>query len=315
VSTFFKEQFSPTPDRKFCQGNSESFFRNVAELAPASFTPWAGAGKLRPDEAFPSTDCEFRFPMIEVEGLTKLYGDFVAVRDLSFDVQPGEVVGLVGPNGAGKTTTLRCLAGIIPPTRGAIRICGHALAQDPIAAKQQLAFFTDEPRLFDYLTVEQHLAFTARIYHVADYEPIAAQLLQELELSGKTKSLPTELSRGMKQKLAIACGLLHSPRVIYFDEPLTGLDPLGIRRMKDSILKRARAGAAIMISSHLLHLVEEICSHILILKDGIKIIDGTIEEITQKFSEQSPDANLEEVFFRATGGADETSQSVGGPPS
>jgi ABC-2 type transport system ATP-binding protein len=253
--------------------------------------------------------------MIEVEGLTKLYGDFVAVRDLSFDVQPGEVVGLVGPNGAGKTTTLRCLAGIIPPTRGAIRICGHALAQDPIAAKQQLAFFTDEPRLFDYLTVEQHLAFTARIYHVADYEPIAAQLLQELELSGKTKSLPTELSRGMKQKLAIACGLLHSPRVIYFDEPLTGLDPLGIRRMKDSILKRARAGAAIMISSHLLHLVEEICSHILILKDGIKIIDGTIEEITQKFSEQSPDANLEEVFFRATGGADETGQSIGGPPS
>src|SRR5450631_3008601 len=99
--------------------------------------------------------------MIEVEGLTKLYGEFTAVNELSFSVQPGQVMGLVGPNGAGKTTTLRCLAGIIPPTRGRIRICGHDLATDAIAAKQQLAFFTDEPRLFEYLTVEQHLAFTA----------------------------------------------------------------------------------------------------------------------------------------------------------
>jgi ABC-2 type transport system ATP-binding protein len=250
--------------------------------------------------------------MIEVEALTKLYGDFVAVRELSFRVQPGEVVGLVGPNGAGKTTTMRCLAGIIPPTRGAVRICGHSLAEEPLAAKQLLAFFTDEPRLFDYLTVEQHLAFTARIYGVADYESIGEQLLGELELLEKRSALPSELSRGMKQKLAIACGLLHQPKVMYFDEPLTGLDPMGIRRMKDSILKRARAGAAIMISSHLLHLVEEICSHILILKNGVKVIDGTIEEITQKFSELSPDANLEEVFFRATA-ADETSQSIGGP--
>jgi len=113
----------------------------------------------------------------------------------------------------------------------------------------------------------------------------------------------------MKQKLAIACGLLHSPKVIYFDEPLTGLDPLGIRRMKDSILKRARNGAAIIISSHLLHLLEEVCSHILILKNGRKVIDGTIAEIAQKFSQQS-DASLEEVFFRAT---DEPPKVESGP--
>jgi len=242
--------------------------------------------------------------MIEVETLTKLYGDFVAVNELSFAVQPGEVLGLVGPNGAGKTTTLRCLAGVIPPTRGAIRICGHDLAHDPIPAKQQLAFLTDEPRLFDYLTVQQHLAFTARIYQVSGYEGIAERLLEELELSGKKDSLPGDLSRGMKQKLAIACGLLHSPRVIYFDEPLTGLDPIGIRRMKDSIRTRARDGAAIIVSSHLLHLVEEICSRILILKNGRKIVDGTLEEITQQFATQPGDANLEEVFFRATSEAE-----------
>jgi ABC-2 type transport system ATP-binding protein len=250
--------------------------------------------------------------MIEVSGLTKLYGEVVAVNDLSFNVQSGEVMGLVGPNGAGKTTTLRSLAGIIPPTRGVIRICGHDLAREPLAAKKQLAFFTDEPRLFDYLTVEQHLAFTARVYQVADYETLADPLLEELELAGKRNALPGELSRGMKQKLAIACGLLHSPKVMYFDEPLTGLDPIGIRRMKGSILKRAREGAAIIISSHLLHLVEEICSHILILKNGRKIIDGTLEDITRRFSEQPGDANLEEVFFRAT--SESGSEAPAAPP-
>lgn len=240
-------------------------------------------------------------PLIDVTGLTKVYGDFPAVTDLSFAVRPGEVIGLVGPNGAGKTTTLRCLAGIIPATRGTVRICGRDLATDAIEAKRRLAFFSDEPRLFDYLTVEQHLNFTARIYGVRDYEILGQGLLEELEIADKRDKLPVELSRGMKQKLAIACGLLHSPEVIFFDEPLTGLDPIGIRRMKDSILKRARAGVAILISSHLLHLLEEVCSHVLILKNGKKIIDGTLEEIRQQFSEQSGDASLEEVFFRATG--------------
>ncbi len=238
--------------------------------------------------------------MIEVEGLTKLYDKFPAVSDLSFSVRPGEVLGLVGPNGAGKTTTLRCLSGIIPATRGRVRIAGADLGQDTLAAKRQLAFFSDEPRLFEYLTVWQHLVFTARIYQVVDYQDVGRYLLTELEMADKADLLPGELSRGMKQKLAIACGLLHSPKAIFFDEPLTGLDPLGIRRMKDAILNRAREGAAIIISSHLLHLLEEVCSHVLILKGGRKILDGTMEEVLQKFSEHAGDANLEEAFFRAT---------------
>jgi ABC-2 type transport system ATP-binding protein len=239
--------------------------------------------------------------LIEATGLTKLYGEFPAVTDLSFSVRAGEVIGLVGPNGAGKTTTLRCLSGIIPATRGTVRICGHAMGGESIEAKRNLAFFSDEPRLFDYLTVAQHLTFTARIYNVADYQDVARGLLEELEIAAQADKLPGELSRGMKQKLAIACGFLHSPRAIFFDEPLTGLDPLGIRRMKDSILKRAAAGAAILISSHLLHLLEEVCSHVLILKGGRKIIDGSMEEIRGKFSEMPAGANLEEIFFRATG--------------
>ena len=239
--------------------------------------------------------------MIEVTSLTKLYDQFVAVNDLSLTVRPGEVLGLVGPNGAGKTTTLRCLAGIIPPTQGTIRVAGHDMTTNAVRAKRELAFLSDEPRLFEYLTVQQHLEFVARIYQVADAPRIGRELLAELELTEKANSLPGELSRGMKQKLVIACGLLHAPKVIFFDEPLTGLDPLGIRRMKESIVKRGHEGAAIIISSHLLHLVEEICSHLLILKGGRKVIDGTLHEIRRKF-EQGDGARLEDVFIRATEG-------------
>jgi ABC-2 type transport system ATP-binding protein len=242
--------------------------------------------------------------MIEVSEFTKRYGDFTAVSELSFTVQPGEVMGLVGPNGAGKTTTLRCAAGIIPPTLGRIRIGGIDLAADPVAAKRQLAFFPDEPRLFDYLTVRQHLAFVARIYGVTGHEPRAAALLAELELADKADDLPGALSRGMKQKLAIACGLLHAPQVMFFDEPLTGLDPLGIRRMKDTIRRLAREGAAIILSSHLLSLLEEVCTHVLIMKQGRKISAGTLAEVVAQFSNGEANVSLEEVFIRATGGSE-----------
>jgi len=238
--------------------------------------------------------------MIEVWGLTKHYGTLKAVDDLSFTVRPGEALGLVGPNGAGKTSTLRCVTGVIPPTQGTVRICGEDLAQSPVAAKRHQAFFPDEPRLFDYMTVWQHLVFTARIHQVQGFETLAEPLLEELELTPKRNVLPGELSRGMKQKLAIACGLLHSPRVLYFDEPLTGLDPYGIRRMKDSILRRLHEGAAVVISSHLLHLVEEICTHVLIMKAGRKVADGTMEDIKQRFLQSSEGSNLETAFFRAT---------------
>lgn len=243
--------------------------------------------------------------MIAVSGLGKQYGSFVAVRDLSFTARPGEVLGLVGPNGAGKTTTLRCIAGIVPPSTGGIVIAGRDLLADPIGAKRELAFFPDEPRLFDHLTVRQHLAFVARIYGVENHEALAQPLLAEFEMLDKADQLPAELSRGMKQKLAIACGLLHSPKVMFFDEPLTGLDPLGIRRMKDSILQRARSGATIVLSSHLLHLLEEVCSHVLILKRGAKIAHGTLAQVSAQFSNGEPEVSLEEVFIRATGGSEQ----------
>lgn len=208
-------------------------------------------------------------------------------------------MGLVGPNGAGKTTTLRCLTGIIPPTMGRILLNGVDLASEPVKAKRQLAFFPDEPRLFDNLSLWQHLVFTARLYQVSNYEARAEALLQKLEIADKRKLMPSELSRGMKQKLTLACGLLHEPKVIFFDEPLTGLDPGGIRSMKETIRQLGRDGAAIIISSHLLSLLEEVCSHVLILKDGVKVADGEINEVRRRFGAEG-DTSLEDVFFRAT---------------
>ncbi|HYK11145.1 MAG TPA: ABC transporter ATP-binding protein [Gemmatimonadales bacterium] len=238
--------------------------------------------------------------MLKVSGLTRLYDQLVAVEDLSFSVAPGEVLGLVGPNGAGKTTTLRSLCGVIQPTRGTIEIGGVDLGRDPVRAKNQIAFMPDEPHLFDYLTVEEHLRFTARLYKATAAEDRIPALLTELELSEKASALPTELSRGMRQKLVIACGLIHDPKALVFDEPLTGLDPAGIRRMKQTIVDRARQGAAVLLSSHLLHLVEEICTRVLILQRGRMVAIGTITEILAG----RPDLqgkSLEDIFLALTG--------------
>ena len=234
--------------------------------------------------------------MIEVDGLTKLYGDFPAVRELSFQVAAGEVLGLVGPNGAGKTTTIRTIAGIIAPSRGRVRVAGHDIREEPVAAKSLLAFIPDEPHLFDYLTVEEHLLFVGRLYRVADARTRLEPLLEELELLPRRRALPPELSRGMKQKLAIACGLLHGPSALLLDEPLTGLDPVGIRRMKATIIRRAAEGAAVILSSHLLHLVEEICTRVLVMRRGEAVAIGSIAEIKRERPELA-DLSLEDLFI------------------
>ena len=238
---------------------------------------------------------------LTVEKLRRVYDGFVAVDDLSFAVAPGEIVGLIGPNGAGKTTTLRSLAGILRPTAGRIAIDGHDIVADAIEAKRRLAFMPDEPHLFEYLTVEEHLRLVARLYTVDGFESRARALIEELELTGKEKSLPGELSRGMRQKVVIACGLVRNATTLLFDEPLTGLDPIGIRRMRATIVARAHAGAAILLSSHLLHLVEEVCSRVIIMASGRKVADGSCSELASRADLSAAGSNLEQIFLRVTG--------------
>ncbi len=240
--------------------------------------------------------------MIQVADFCKAYRGTVAVEALSFDVQPGQVLGLLGPNGAGKTTTMRAIAGVIPPTRGRLLVSNHDVSADPVTAKGLLAYVPDDPKLFDALTVWEHLQFIAAAYRVKNFEADAAALLDQFELTPKRDALAQELSRGMRQKVAICCAYLHRPRAILFDEPITGLDPHGIRTMKKSVRQRADEGAAVVVSSHLLSLVEDLCTHLLILHHGRRIFFGPVEDARIAFANVSGDASLEEMFFRATEG-------------
>jgi ABC-2 type transport system ATP-binding protein len=238
--------------------------------------------------------------VIEVNDLHKAFAGQVAVRGVTFRVAPGELLAVIGPNGAGKTTTMRAIAGIIPASRGRLSIAGFDVDGNAIAAKSRLAFVPDDAPLFHDLTVEEHLSFYASIYQVSDARSKAVALLDEFELTSKLRTTASNLSRGMRQKLAICCAYLHDPQAILFDEPLTGLDPQGIRVFKRSLQERAAQGAAVMISSHMLAMVEDLCTHVLILDRGVQRFCGPVDELRTSFSHVDTAASLEDIFFAAT---------------
>jgi ABC-2 type transport system ATP-binding protein len=245
--------------------------------------------------------------MISLSNFSKAYDDSIAVADLSFSVEPGQVLGLVGRNGAGKTSTIKSIAGIISVSGGSVCVDGHDIQQAPLPAKQATAYVPDDPELFTDLTVEQHLQFTASVYSIADPASHIAELLADFELEPKRHRPASDLSRGMRQKLAICCAYLQQPKALLLDEPMTGLDPYGIRMLKSTIVTQAQTGAAVIISSHLLAMVEDICSHILILDQGQAKFLGTIDELKTQFGasdgmtsdEATIAKTLEEIYFAA----------------
>lgn len=221
----------------------------------------------------------------------------MAADDVSFSLPRGIVGALIGPNGAGKTTTMRALCGIIRPTSGRLSVAGFDVGRDPIAVKKRIAYVPDDPPLFESLTVWEHLQFIASAYDVPDFSARAQGLLEQLELTPKQSALASELSRGMRQKVAIACAYIRNPEVILLDEPLTGLDPVAIRLLKKTLSERAAAGATVLVSSHLLALVEDLCQHLVILRSGRCLFSGTLADAQQLYN---INGSLEEVFFRAT---------------
>jgi ABC-2 type transport system ATP-binding protein len=240
------------------------------------------------------------FCVIDVQNFHKAFAGQVAVQGITFRVEPGELLAIIGPNGAGKTTTMRALAGIIPASRGSLSVAGFDVAADPIAVKSRLAFVPDDAPLFHDLTVDEHLAFYASVYQVSDAGAKALALLNNFELTSKRRTPAANLSRGMRQKLAICCAYLHDPQAILFDEPLTGLDPQGIRIFKRSLQERAAQGAAVMISSHMLAMVEDLCTHVLILDRGQQRFFGPVDALHTSFDQVDADASLEDIFFAAT---------------
>ncbi len=171
---------------------------------------------------------------------------------------------------------MRALCGIVRPTAGRLLISGFDVVREPLAVKQRVAYVPDDPPLFESLTVDEHLQFIASAYNVSDATNRANQLLEQFELTGKRRALASELSRGMRQKVAIACAYLHQPEVIMLDEPLTGLDPAAIRMLKKSLAELAATGATVLLSSHLLALVEDISQQLVILRAGRCLFSGHI---------------------------------------
>ncbi len=240
--------------------------------------------------------------MIEVRGFSKVYEQQLAVDDLHFEVRPGEILGLVGPNGAGKTTTLTALAGILPPTSGTLSIAGFDVVKEPIEAKSRLSIIPDQPNLFEGLTVWEHLEFTAKVYGVRNWRARADELLAEVELDTCRDKLADQLSHGMRQKVVLCCAFLHEPLALLLDEPLSGLDPRGIRSLYRGLERRAAGGAAVIMSSHLLGQIDGVCTRFLILRAGHRLFYGSKEEISAELPSLRESASLEEIFFEATEG-------------
>jgi ABC-2 type transport system ATP-binding protein len=228
---------------------------------------------------------------LRVEGLGKQYGDVAAVRDLSFTVPCGEIVGLLGPNGAGKTTTLHTLAGLVHPTSGRAYLDGMPIEQQ----KALIGFVPEQPEVFPLLTVEEHLGFVARAYDLPDgWQETGKGILRRLHLEDVADRVGGALSKGMKQKLLIACALLHQPKLMLVDEPMVGLDPAGQRELVEALREIRSGGAAILLSTHMLQSAEEICDRVVILRHGRLAAQGTLGEITAQSQ------SLEEAFLGLT---------------
>ncbi len=235
-------------------------------------------------------------PALTVRGLYKTFTR-PAVTNINLTIQAGEFYGLLGSNGAGKTTTLRMISGLLNPDRGSIEVCGVNVASNPLAAKQLIAWVPDEPMLYDKLTVAEYLEFIAGLWgmHPGQAERNAQNLLERLDLWSYRHERCEGFSRGMKQKAALAGALIHEPKLLILDEPLTGLDAAIARQVKDLLQERVQSGCTIILTTHILDVAERLVDRIGIIQAGQLITEGTLEELRQQAGRG--EASLEEIFL------------------
>lgn len=237
--------------------------------------------------------------MLNIEHLTKTYGDKKAVDDLSLHIRPGEVYGFIGHNGAGKTTTLKSCCGILQFDAGSIRIGGKSITDEPIACKRQLAYIPDNPDLYEFLSGVKYLNFVADVYGVPDGER-EARILRYADAFDLTSDLAQPVSaysHGMKQKLAVIAALIHAPKLIIMDEPFVGLDPTASHQLKTIMREHCDRGGAIFFSTHVLEVAEKLCDKVAIIKNGRLVASGTMNEVRG-------DQSLEDVFLELEGETD-----------
>ena len=238
-------------------------------------------------------------PALEIRGLGKRFGTHVALDGLDLTVPRGEFHALLGPNGAGKTTTLRIVAGLTRADEGTVRVMGHEIGEDPLAAKRVLAFLPDEPLLYGKLRPLEYLEFVAGLWRLDGRlaQARANELLETLGLGDKRREFDEVFSRGMRQKLALAGALIHDPAVMLLDEPLTGLDAAAARQVKDILLDRVRAGCTVILTTHILEVAERLAERISIVSGGRIAAQGTMAELRERAGRGE---TLEDVFLALT---------------
>jgi ABC-2 type transport system ATP-binding protein len=261
-------------------------------------------------------------PAIETQGLTRRFGDLVAVADVNLSVAPGQFFGFLGPNGAGKSTTIKMLTGLLSASSGRIQILGLDLAQNPVDVKRQIGVVPEGMALFGRLTGAEYLNFVGCMYGL-DRETAGkrtAELLDFMQLADQPKTLVTDYSHGMQKKLAMAGAVIHGPRVLFLDEPFEGVDAIASGTLKAMLQRMIARGATIFLTSHVLEIVERLCSHLAIIHRGRLVAQGSLEELRAGVEAQAAAAlagtspgesavpapgeklTLEEIFLRIVGG-------------
>ncbi|MGC8729500.1 MAG: ABC transporter ATP-binding protein [Elusimicrobiales bacterium] len=234
--------------------------------------------------------------MLKIENLTKKFGNFTAVDSVNLDIKEGEVFGFLGPNGAGKTTTVKIISGILKPTSGSVSIDGIDVINNPIESKKLISYIPDEPFVYPYLTAREFLRFVSEVYKIENYNDKIDELLSFFGLLDYADLLLSSYSHGMKQKLLIASVVLRNPKVMLFDEPTVGLDPLSVKKFKELIKRLTLAGTSVFMCTHILEMAEKICDQVAVINKGKIIASGKVKDIIG----HDKDKNLEDVFLELT---------------
>jgi ABC-2 type transport system ATP-binding protein len=255
---------------------------------------------------------------IATENLTRRFGDLVAVQDVNLRVAPGQFFGFLGPNGAGKSTTIKMLTGLLAPTSGRIEILGLDFAQNTVEVKRQIGVVPEGLALFGRLTGAEYLTFVGRMYGL-DRETTASrtsELLEFMQLADQPRKLVTDYSHGMQKKLAMAAAVIHGPKILFLDEPFEGVDAIAAGTLKAMLQRMIARGATIFLTSHVLEIVERLCSHVAIIDRGQLVAQGSLEELRAGVEAQAPGMTpggkltLEEIFLRTVGGTRSAEQEL-----
>ena len=280
-----------------------------------------------------STSATIAAPAISTEHLNRRFGELVAVQDVNLRVAPGQFFGFLGPNGAGKSTTIKMLTGLLAPTSGRMQILGIDLTQDSVEVKRQIGVVPEGMALFGRLTGSEYLNFVGRMYGL-DRSTAAkrtAELLDFMQLVDQPKALVTDYSHGMQKKLALAAAVIHGPKILFLDEPFEGVDAIASNTLKSMLQNMIARGATIFLTSHVLEIVERLCSHVAIIHRGQLVAQGSLEELragveaqaaatltaagaTHEIGASAPapgeKLTLEQIFLRIVGGTRRADQEL-----